>query len=68
MKVSPEQAIRDALAYPGGEAFEQALGRAMRRHGGTYQEYVDLISEVREIARARKVSLRDAARLRADQP
>ena len=68
MKVSPARAIRDALAYPSNESFEQALGRAMRRHGGTYQEYVDLITEIREIARSRKTSLREAARVRADQP
>ncbi len=68
MKVSPTRAIHDALAYPGNESFEQSLGRAMRRHGGTYQDYLNLISEIREIARARKMSLRDAARVRADQP
>ena len=68
MKVSAGRAIRDALAYPDNESFERALGRAMRRHGATYQEYVDLISEIREIARARMVPLRDAARLVADQP
>jgi hypothetical protein len=68
LKVSPSRALKDALAYPGNESFEQSLGRSVRRHGGTYQEYVELVSRVREAAKARKLSLREAARFLADQP
>ena len=60
--------LKDALAYPPGESFEESLGRSVRRHGGGYPEYVDLVSRVREVARDRKLSLRDAARWLADQP
>lgn len=68
LRVSASRALRDALAYPGPEPFEEALGRSVRRHGGGYAEYVDLISRVRELARERKISLRAAAQHLADQP
>ena len=68
MKVSDSRVLKDALAYPGNESFEASLGRAVRRHGGTYQDYVDLVSRVRDLAKARKLPLRDAARLLAAQP
>ena len=66
--VSASRALKDALAYPSNESFEQSLGRSVRRHGGTYEDYVGLVSQVRETAKERKVSLREAARLMADQP
>ncbi len=68
LKVSVPRVLKDALAYPADESFEASLGRSVRRHGGGYSEYVDLISRVRETSRARKLSLRDAARWIADQP
>ena len=68
LRVPVSRALKDALAYPGHESFEQALGRSVRRHGGRYQDYVELISQIRELAKERKVSLREAARIRADQP
>ncbi len=60
--------LRDALAVGEKEPFESCLGDAVRRHGGTYEEYIDLISRVREMARGLKTSLREAARLMASQP
>lgn len=68
LKVSSSRVLKDALAYPSNESFEQSLGRSVRRHGGTYQDYVDLVSKVRETAKERRRSLRDAARSLADQP
>lgn len=68
LKVSESRVLKDALAYPGKESFETSLGRSVRRHGGTYQDYVDLVSQLRDLAKARKLSLRDAARVRAAQP
>ncbi len=68
LKVSPSRVLKDALAYPSTETFEQSLGRSVRRHGGTYQDYVDLVSRVREAAKEHKVSLREAARILAGQP
>ncbi len=68
LKVSPVRVLKDALAYPSGEAFEPALGRSVRRHGGDYTDYVALISQLRETARERKLSLRAAAEWLATQP
>lgn len=67
LKVSPSRVLRDALGYPPGEAFEQALGRSVRRHGGDYTDYVALIAQVRETSRGRKLSLRAAAEWLATQ-
>ncbi len=60
--------LKDALDLPPGKPFEQCVGQSVRRHGGTYEDYVELIGRVRETARTHKVSLRDAARLLRDQP
>ena len=68
LKVSTTRVLTDALGYPSNESFEQSLGRSVRRHGGTYEDHVDLVSRVRETAKARRVNLRDAARFLADQP
>jgi hypothetical protein len=68
LKVSASRALRDALALPDKEPFERSLGNAVRHHGGSYEDYVDLMSQVRETARKRKVSVREAARILADQP
>ena len=68
LKVSIPRALKDALAYPRGEPFEQALGRSVRRHGGDYTDYVALVSRVREAARERKLPLRAAAEWLAAQP
>lgn len=68
LKVSESRVLKDALAYPSDEPFENALGRSVRRHGGGYEDYVRLIGRVREHARERKLSLREAARRLADQP
>jgi hypothetical protein len=61
MKASAAKVLEDALAYR-DERFEEALGRAVRRHGGTYEDYVGLISTVREEARRDHVSLRESAK------
>ncbi len=68
LKVSVSRVLKDALGYPPNESFEECLGRSVRRHGGTYEDYVDLISRVRETARNRKLPVRDAARWLASQP
>jgi hypothetical protein len=44
------------------ETFERALGRTLRRHGRSYEEYLHLIAEVRERAKMDKVDLLEAAR------
>lgn len=68
LRVSASRVLRDALAYPSNESFEQSLGRSVRRHGGAYPDYVDLVSRVREVAKERRLTLREAARFLANQP
>jgi hypothetical protein len=67
LRVSASRVLKDSLAYPSDEPFEQALGRAVRRHGGGYEDYVSLISIIRDAARERKIPLREAARRLSDQ-
>ncbi len=68
LKAPVSRVLKDALGFPANESFEESLGKSVRRHGGTYEDYVDLISRVRETAGGRKLSLRDAAKWIADQP
>ena len=65
---SRSEVLKEALRARHDEAFEKALGRAIRHLGGRYPEYVALIAEVREYARAHKLDLRTAARALANQP
>ncbi len=45
-----------------GETVERALGRIVRRSGGTYEEYVRIMGDVRELAVKEKLTSLDAAR------
>ncbi|OLD89725.1 hypothetical protein AUG86_04430 [Euryarchaeota archaeon 13_1_20CM_4_64_14] len=65
---SRSEVLKEALRARHDEPFEKALGRAIRHLGGRYPEYVALIAEVREYARAHKLDLRTAARALASQP
>ncbi len=67
-QISRSQVLKEALRARHNEPFEKALGRAIRHLGGRYPEYVALIAEVREYARAHKLDLRTAARALANQP
>jgi hypothetical protein len=60
--------LKEALRTRHQEAFEKALGRAVRKLGGTFAEYVAIIAEIRDYGRVHKVDLREAARALADQP
>ena len=60
--------LREALRTRHQEPFEKALGRAVRKLGGSFAEYVAIIAEVRDYGRVHKVDLRDAARSLANQP
>jgi len=60
--------LREALRSRHQEAFEKALGRAVRKLGGSFAEYVVIIAEVRDYGRVHKMDLRDAARALALQP
>ncbi len=60
------EALKEALRSRHEEPFEKSLGRAIRRSGGTYADYVDLMARVRERARTGKTDLRRAARSLVD--
>jgi len=65
---SRSKILKEALRTRHQEPFEKALGRAVRKHGGSFAEYVALIAEVRDYGRVHKLGLRDAARSLAGQP
>src|SRR3989304_4205225 len=45
-----------------GETIERAVGRILRRNGGTYTDYVRIMVDVRDLARREKITAVDAAR------
>ena len=59
--------LKEALRTRHGEPFEKSLGRAVRKLGGSFAEYVAIIAEVRDYGRVHKMELRDAARSLVDQ-
>jgi hypothetical protein len=60
--------LKEALRTRHGEPFEKSLGRAVRKLGGSFAEYVAIIAEVRDYGRVHTMDLRDAARALAHQP
>jgi hypothetical protein len=62
-------AIREAVEkMRKDEPYERSLGRSLRGHGFTYDDYVRVIGEIREIAKARKIAVVDAALAAAEGP
>jgi len=45
-----------------GETIERALSRILRRYGGTYEDYVRIMGEVRDLATQEKLATLEAAR------
>lgn len=68
LQTSRDRILREALALRPKETFERALGRAVRRYGGDYADYLALVTEIREFGRAKKLPLEEAARAMAAQP
>lgn len=57
------EAISEALSQVRKKvAFEQTLGRTVRKRGMDFDAYVRLIGEIRDIARKRKISMEESAR------
>ena len=44
------------------ETLERALSRILRRYGGTYEEYIRIMGDVRELAKREKITAPEAAR------
>lgn len=62
LQSSRETVLQEALSLRQKEPFERSLGRVVRRHGGDYADYLAIIADVREHARAKRMDLREAAR------
>lgn len=43
------------------ETLERAIGKAVRRSGGKYEDYIEIMSRIREVRRAEDLTLTDAA-------
>ncbi len=62
MKDEEKEAVKEALdRQMRKESFEHALGKTMRRRDLSYEQYVEIMSQVRELAEKRKVSVEEAA-------
>jgi len=66
VKAPASQVLREVARdlHP-NETFEKALGRIVRKHHGTFQDYMDLIAKVRGRAKKGDISLPDAAKVLA---
>jgi len=67
LQASRDRVLRDALSLRPKETFERSLGRAVRRYGGDYADYLALVTEIRDYGRLKKLKLEDAARAMAGQ-
>ncbi len=60
--------LREALKdLHKNETFERALGRILRARGVDYEEYLELMGEIRERARRENVDIVEAARREASE-
>ena len=63
MTAQAAQVLREAARdIHTNETFEKALGRAVRTHQGTFEDYMDLVAKVRARAKKDGTALRDAAK------
>jgi len=63
MAVDESLVLREAAGeMRRGDKFEAVLGRVIRRHSGSYAEYIDVIAKVREVAKEKGLTLPQAAR------
>ncbi len=63
--MTPEerQAVRDAADKKRkDEFFESSLARQVKNQGLSYDDYIRLISDIRDLAKRNEISLEDAAR------
>ncbi len=63
MKPDPEILLEAVKDLHKGETIERAVGRVLRRYGGTYEvDYLRIMTNVREVARREKITPIEAAR------
>ncbi len=59
----PRELITEALGdLHKGETVERALSRTLRRYGGTYTDYLEIMGSVRDLAYREKITSLEAAR------
>ncbi len=59
--------IRDALERRRkNETLERAIGKAVRRSGGKYEDYIEIMSHIREVRKGENLTLTEAAHRVAD--
>lgn len=57
------EAISEALSLARKKvAFEQTLGKTVRKRGMDFDAYIRLIGEIRDVARKRRISMEESAR------
>ncbi len=58
-----DEVLREAIGdLHKGETLERAIGRIVRRQGGTYSDYVRIMDTVRDVARREELTPMQAAR------
>ncbi len=63
MKPDPEILLEAVKDLHKGETIERAVGRILRRYGGTYEvDYLRIMETVRDLARKEKITAIEAAR------
>jgi hypothetical protein len=63
MKPEEKQVLRDAVEKKRkDEPFESSLGRQIKNHDLSYEDYIRLISDIRDFAKQNEVDLEEAAR------
>ncbi|MFQ6128567.1 MAG: hypothetical protein ACE5QW_06665 [Thermoplasmata archaeon] len=66
--MNKNEVIRDALRHKRKkETLERAIGRAVRRFGGNYEDYIEIMSCIREKRESENLGLLEAARRVADE-
>jgi len=55
--------LRDALSiWHRKDSFESALSRAVKKQGGSFEDYIRLISDLRDEARSGEMDIHEVAR------
>jgi hypothetical protein len=62
LSLEEKEVIEEALSQSRKSmAFEQTLGKTMRKRGMDFDAYIRLMSEIRTLARKRKISVEEVA-------
>jgi len=63
MTPEEKEVLRDAVDKKRrDEPFESSLARQVKNHGLTYDDYIHLVSDVRDVAKQKEIGVEEAAR------